>query len=164
MPSMVAEDGRGGLEGLCEAASAIARIRMGPGCTGIERLKARFPGRAFAPHRHDTYAIGITLAAAGTDAGFAYRITYLDPALVQEALGGRPLPFVAEPVTTLSDTQRTSLAPAWTLGGTLDEANQPTWWWRSPICSRRLRAAPPGPARSTCQRCGKSGADLLPIR
>jgi AraC-like DNA-binding protein len=154
MPSMVAEDGGDRLEGLCEAASAIARIRMGPGCTGIERLEARFPGRAFAPHRHDTYAIGLTLAgvqtfcyrgvlrhclpgqchvlhpdelhdgAAGTDAGFAYRIAYVDPALIQEALGGRPLPFVAEPVATLSVAQRTSLAPAWDLAGTLDEVSR----------------------------------------
>jgi hypothetical protein len=29
---------------------------------GIERREARFNGAAFTPHRHDTYAIGITLA------------------------------------------------------------------------------------------------------
>jgi AraC-like DNA-binding protein len=85
-------------------------------------------GRAFAPHRHDTYAIGITVSgvqtfryrgvsrqclpgqchilhpdemhdgAAGTEDGFVYRILYIDPSLVQQALGGRPLPFVADPV------------------------------------------------------------------
>jgi AraC-like DNA-binding protein len=83
---------------------------------------------AFSPHRHDTYAVGITTAGvqlfgyrgsrrtclpgqvhvlhpdelhdgrAGTDAGFSYRIVYVDPALVREALGGGPLPFVADPV------------------------------------------------------------------
>ena len=31
-------------------------------------------------------------------AGFGYRMLYLDPASVQQALGGQPLPFVAEPV------------------------------------------------------------------
>jgi AraC-like DNA-binding protein len=36
--------------------------------------------------------------ASATEAGFGYRILYLDPALVQRALGGRPLPFVPDPV------------------------------------------------------------------
>jgi AraC-like DNA-binding protein len=83
---------------------------------------------AYAPHRHDTYAIGVTVSgvqtfryrgearhclpgechvlhpdelhdgAAGTEAGFGYRMLYLDPAAIQQALGGRPLPFVAQPV------------------------------------------------------------------
>lgn len=91
-------------------------------------MEAALAGEAFSPHRHDTYAIGMTTAgvqtfryrgalrhclpgewhvlhpdelhdgAAGTDGGFGYRIIYLDPALVQDALGGRPLPFVADPV------------------------------------------------------------------
>ena len=103
-------------------------IRVGAGAEGIERVEAFFGGRAFEPHRHDTYAIGITTAGvqrfryrgadrcclpgqlhflhpdethdgrAGTDAGFGYRILYIAPALVQEALAGRSLPFVAEPV------------------------------------------------------------------
>ena len=94
------------------------------GSDGIERLEAHFRGQAFAPHRHDTYAIGITLAGvqtfryrgeqrhclpgqchvlhpdelhdggAGTDDGFGYRIAYIDPSLIQQALGGKPLPFV----------------------------------------------------------------------
>jgi hypothetical protein len=85
-------------------------------------------GQGFAPHRHDTYAIGMTTAGVqvfryrgrrhvclpgqvhvlypdevhdggpGTDAGFAYRILYIEPELVREALGAGPLPFVAEPV------------------------------------------------------------------
>ncbi|WP_084772902.1 AraC family transcriptional regulator [Nonomuraea candida] len=104
------------------------RLRFGARAEGIERLAASLVGAAFAPHRHDTYAIGVTLTgvqtfryrgelrrclpgewhvlhpdevhdgAAGTDAGFGYRIFYVDPYLVQEALGGRPLPFVADPV------------------------------------------------------------------
>jgi AraC-like DNA-binding protein len=35
---------------------------------------------------------------AGTDDGFAYRILYIQPELVRDALDGRPLPFVADPV------------------------------------------------------------------
>ena len=107
-------------------------IRVGAGAEGIERVEAFFGGRAFEPHRHDTYAIGITTAGvqrfryrgaerlclpgqlhflhpdethdgrAGTDAGFGYRILYVAPSLVQEALAGRPLPFVADPVQTPS--------------------------------------------------------------
>ncbi|WP_083502269.1 AraC family transcriptional regulator [Sphaerimonospora mesophila] len=104
------------------------RLRLGGGAPGIERLEAALVGEAYSPHRHDTYAVGITLAgvqtfryrgeqrhclpgewhvlhpdelhdgAAGTDDGFGYRIIYLDPSLVRDALGGGPLPFVADPV------------------------------------------------------------------
>ncbi|UNX53165.1 AraC family transcriptional regulator [Georgenia sp. TF02-10] len=107
-----------------------ARLRYGSGAGGVERLEAELVGSAFAPHSHDTYAIGVTLAGVqtfsyrndqrvclpgeahilhpdvphdgrpGTDAGFRYRIIYLSPVLVQEALGGQPLPFVADPVVT----------------------------------------------------------------
>jgi AraC-like DNA-binding protein len=121
----------GRLEALCKrgaGARAADMVTVGHDAPGVERLAAHLHGRAFAPHRHDTYAIGITLSgvqkfryrgadryclpgqchvlhpdelhdgAAGTEAGFGYRITYLDPALVQQALGGKPLPFVPEPV------------------------------------------------------------------
>ena len=106
---------------------------------------------AFAPHRHDTYAIGITLAgvqtfryrgeqrhclpgqchilhpdelhdgAAGTEDGFAYRILYVDPGLVQAALGGRPLPFVATPVIDLAPQQNNALSAAWESESPIDE-------------------------------------------
>ncbi|WFR95690.1 AraC family transcriptional regulator [Rhizobium tumorigenes] len=79
---------------------------------GVERMEARFHGRGFSPHRHDTYALGLTLrgvqtfryrgaerfsrpgnvivlhpdevhdGAAGTDDGLIYRMLYLPPALV----------------------------------------------------------------------------------
>ena len=91
---------------------------------------------AYEPHRHDSYAIGITTAgvqtfryrgtrriclpgqlhvlhpdethdgAAGTDDGFGYRILYVAPELVRGALGGGPLPFVADPVQTLAPATR----------------------------------------------------------
>ena len=124
------------------------RIRLAPGAAGIERLEAHLHGQAFAPHRHDTYAIGLTLACvqtfsfrgrrwhclpgqcqilhpdelhdggAGDGGSFAYRILYLDPALLQEALGGRPLPFVANPVHDLPGSAAREI---WSLDAELDD-------------------------------------------
>jgi AraC-like DNA-binding protein len=111
-----------GLERSCE------RIRFGPPAPGLDRAEVFLRTSRFAPHRHDTYAIGITLrgvqvfgyrgarriclpgqahvlhpdelhdGAAATDTGFGYRIVYVATELVRDALGGRPLPFVADPV------------------------------------------------------------------
>ncbi|WP_321910360.1 MULTISPECIES: AraC family transcriptional regulator [unclassified Paraburkholderia] len=96
---------------------------------GIERIEAFFQGKAFAMHRHDTYAIGRTLAGvqsfkyrrgtthslpgrtmvlhpdephdgqAGTGEGFRYRMIYVQPAVFQHMLGGRALPFIEGGVT-----------------------------------------------------------------
>jgi AraC-like DNA-binding protein len=82
---------------------------------GVELLRAWFGGRAYARHRHDTYAIGVTEAGVqtfdyrgrversipgqvvvlhpdemhdgrpGTPAGFGYRIVYVDPARIGAA-------------------------------------------------------------------------------
>ena len=96
---------------------------------GLQRLAARFRGHAYDPHRHEYYAIGITdwgvqafryrgaerasLSGqvivihpdeahdghAGVPTGFAYRMIYLEPALVQQARGGASAPpFVPEVV------------------------------------------------------------------
>jgi AraC-like DNA-binding protein len=103
-------------------------IRFGPAAPGLERAEVHLSTCAFEPHRHDTYAIGITTSgvqtfryrgerrvclhgelhvlhpdethdgAAGTDEGFGYRILYVAPELVRDALGGAALPFVADPV------------------------------------------------------------------
>lgn len=97
---------------------------------GVERIEAWFQDKAYAMHRHDTYAIGRTLAGvqsfnyrrgrrdslpgntmvlhpdeahdgqAGTAEGFRYRMVYVQPALFQEVLGGCPLPFLEGGVTT----------------------------------------------------------------
>jgi AraC-like DNA-binding protein len=115
-----------GLERSCSVATDS--IRLGTGAAGLERAEVRFATCRFSPHRHDTYAIGITTAGVqefryrgrrhvclpdqlhflypdethdggpATDAGFAYRILYVEPELLREALGGDPLPFVADPV------------------------------------------------------------------
>ncbi|MEX3858721.1 AraC family transcriptional regulator [Paraburkholderia sp. BR10923] len=96
---------------------------------GVERIEAFFHGNAYSLHRHDTYAIGLTLAGvqcfhyrrglrtslpgqtmvlhpdeahdgqAGTQEGFRYQMIYVHPAAIQEVLGGRPLPFVEGGVT-----------------------------------------------------------------
>ena len=111
-------------------------IRFGPSAHGIERAEVYLSTFAFEPHRHDTYAIGITTAgvqtfhyrgsrriclpgqlhvlhpdeahdgAAGTDGGFGYRILYIPPELVREALAGRELPFVADPIQQLVPAAR----------------------------------------------------------
>lgn len=103
-------------------------IRFGSGAEGLERAEVFLARRRYAPHRHDSYAVGITThgvqvfsyrgarrvclpgqlhilhpdethdGRAGGAEGLGYRILYLAPALVGEALGGGPLPFVAEPV------------------------------------------------------------------
>ena len=106
-------------------------IRFGPSAYGIERLEVYLSTCAFEPHRHDTYAIGMTTAgiqtfhyrgsrhiclpgqlhvlhpdeahdgAAGTETGFGYRMLYIPPDLVREALSGRALPFVGDPIQPL---------------------------------------------------------------
>ena len=123
MPETLSRADTGRLERSCGRDA----IRVGAGAPGIERVEARFGRKAFSLHRHDTYALGITTAGVqefryrgarrvcrpgqlhflhpdelhdggpATPAGFAYRIAYVEPAVVQTALGGRSLPF-AEPV------------------------------------------------------------------
>lgn len=117
------------------------RLRFGTGARGIERMEAAFTGETFAPHSHDIYAIGVTLkgvqqfryrgarrhclvgeghvlhpdelhdGAPGTAEGFGYRILYIDPALIQEAVGGKILPFVLDPIIPAKDML--SLASRW---------------------------------------------------
>ncbi|MGV8939316.1 MAG: AraC family transcriptional regulator [Allorhizobium sp.] len=115
--SLIAQRAPAGLERSCSI-PAQPRIRTGAASRGIERIEASFHGDGFAPHRHDTYALGLTLSgvqtfdyrgesrfsrpgnvivlhpderhdgAAGTDDGLLYRMLYLPPDLLQCA-GGR---------------------------------------------------------------------------
>lgn len=104
---------------------------MAPAEGGIERIEARFKGKGFDPHRHDTYAIGLTLngvqtfryrgashaslpgqiivihpdelhdGGAGTQIGLRYRMIYVQPEDMREALEAtstRCLPHLADPV------------------------------------------------------------------
>jgi AraC-like DNA-binding protein len=153
MNATLQQAGRGRLERLCKRSSGVRgdRIRIGAGAKGIERLEAYFAGQAYAPHRHDTYAIGVTIAGvqtfhyrgeqrhclpgqchilhpdelhdggAGTDEGFGYRIIYVDPCLVQEALGGRSLPFVKCPVVDASRLPEGFASDVWDIDADIDD-------------------------------------------
>lgn len=122
----------------------------GSSARGIERLEARLHGWGFSPHRHDTYGIGITLSgvqtfryrgaqrycragqchilhpdevhdgSAATDIGASYRIVYIDPSLIQRAVGGRSLPFVPDPILNLTPEQRRILSQAWNMNEEID--------------------------------------------
>ena len=84
---------------------------------GIERMEAFFRGYAYDPHRHDTYAFGLTLSGvqsfdyrgarrdslgghaivlhpdevhngrSGIESGFRYRMLYVEPRLIRQAMG-----------------------------------------------------------------------------
>lgn len=64
--AILTKDEDGDLERSCRRDAIFAA----PTEDGIERLEARFSGNGFAPHRHDTYALGLTMAGIQT---FSYR-------------------------------------------------------------------------------------------
>ncbi|RWF73847.1 MAG: AraC family transcriptional regulator [Mesorhizobium sp.] len=104
-----------GLGRLCVDAAENCVISA-PDSAGMERIEARFHGSAFDLHRHDTYAIGVTLhgvqsfryrgashhslpgqiivlhpdelhdGGAGTEEGLRYRMLYLEPSVVLDCL------------------------------------------------------------------------------
>ncbi|MCC7049004.1 MAG: AraC family transcriptional regulator [Alphaproteobacteria bacterium] len=130
-PQAMARHAPGGLERSCTEGEDWARIA--PAGAGIELMEAQFAGHAFDRHRHDVYAIGLTLHGvqefacrgamrastagrvlvihpdephdghAGTEAGFGYRMVYMAPELVRQALAPDTpaLPFVG--AVTLDD-------------------------------------------------------------
>jgi len=109
-------------------------VRSSGPVDGIELLEAWFAGHAYDRHRHDSYAIGVTDEGvqafnyrgagristagraivlhpdedhdghAGSDGGFGYRMVYVEPARIADAVravsgGPKPLPFVADAVS-----------------------------------------------------------------
>lgn len=106
----------------------------------LQRIEACLSGVAYAPHRHDTYAIGITLGGiqsftyrgarrashpgqivilhpdeehdgrAGDDGAFRYRAAYISTADIQEALNGQALPFVEGGVSVDAGLRRAAVA------------------------------------------------------
>ncbi|KAA1178933.1 AraC family transcriptional regulator [Rhizobium tropici] len=104
-----------GLERLCVAPEAN-RILSAPAYPGIERIQAQFRGDAFDLHRHDTYALGVTMrgvqtfryrgkqrysvpgrviilhpdelhdGGAATEDGLVYRMLYLEPSVLFQCL------------------------------------------------------------------------------
>ncbi|RWE33361.1 MAG: AraC family transcriptional regulator [Mesorhizobium sp.] len=139
-----------GLGRLC-ADAAENCIISAPDPAGMERIEARFHGSAFDPHRHDTYAIGVTLrgvqtfryrgaarlslpgqvivlhpdelhdGGAGTEEGLRYRMLYLEPSLMLDCLGGKALPFVRNGVVTDDAFCATLLSALGPLEQELDE-------------------------------------------
>ncbi|OEC98118.1 MULTISPECIES: AraC family transcriptional regulator [unclassified Rhizobium] len=104
-----------GLERLCVTPEAN-RILSAPAYPGIERIQAQFRGDAFELHRHDTYALGVTMrgvqtfryrgeqryslpgrviilhpdelhdGGAATEDGLVYRMLYLEPSVLFQCL------------------------------------------------------------------------------
>ncbi|MBB6484997.1 AraC-like DNA-binding protein [Rhizobium lusitanum] len=104
-----------GLERLCVTPDAN-RILSAPAYPGIERIQAQFRGDAFDLHRHDTYALGVTMrgvqtfryrgerrysqpgrviilhpdelhdGGAATEDGLVYRMLYLEPSVLFQCL------------------------------------------------------------------------------
>src|SRR5213596_3807013 len=140
MPLKQTRSGAVGLERSCHEV-APSWIASTVPVDGVELFSAWFSGEAYQKHRHDTYAIGVTDSGvqvfdyrgavhastpgqvvvlypdevhdgrAGTDEGFGYRILYVEPALLADAvraIRGRPypLPFVNEPVSTNATLSR----------------------------------------------------------
>ena len=115
---LIATAATAGLERSCKGVGERDGIVQAPSSAGIERIEARFRGTGFEPHRHDTYALGITMSgvqtfhyrgafrtslpgnvivlhpdevhdgAAGTEDGLRYRMLYLPPEKLLEAKGG----------------------------------------------------------------------------
>jgi AraC-like DNA-binding protein len=115
MPGERSKSGGVGLERLCGAAPGdwVRSIDLSD---GIELFEARFCGAPYRKHRHDTYAISLTISGvqgfdyrgagelsgpgqvvvlhpdelhdgyAGSDAGFGYRQVYVEPALISDAV------------------------------------------------------------------------------
>jgi AraC-like DNA-binding protein len=94
-------------------------LRRAPAQVGLERIEAFFEGHAYDPHRHDTYALGVTASGlqcfsyrgehmasgdgqvivlhpderhdghSGAPQGFRYHMLYLEPRLLRDALRGK---------------------------------------------------------------------------
>jgi len=56
--------------------------------------------------------------------GFAYRILYIDPYLVQDALGGRSPPFVRNPIVDLAARQSNALSAVWEMERVIDDVGR----------------------------------------
>src|SRR5256885_11759736 len=126
MPQTLGDIDAGGLEQ--SGSRRSDSIKFGPSAHGIERAEVYLSTCAFEPHRHDTYAIGITTAgvqtfhyrgsrhiclpgqlhvlhpdeahdgAAGTDGGFGYPNFYKTPQALSVAFARRQPPFFAGPL------------------------------------------------------------------
>ncbi len=180
-----------GLERSCTAGDR-GRIVLAPATLpGIERIEVRARGALYRPHRHDTYALGITLGGvqafayrgsrhrslrgnvivlhpdelhdggAGSDEPLLYRMLYVEPSLIRRALGGGPLPFVRDPVLA-GPALRDVLVPALAcLRTPLDELQWDDLLGRAAMELARHARARPRPARRPDERAGRVARDYL---
>lgn len=125
-------------------------IHRAPHSGKVERIEAFIAGHGYDLHRHDTYAIGSTLSGvqsfqyrgeerhslpggtmvlhpdeahdgqAGTADGFRYRMVYVEPALIQQILGGKPLPFVKDGISSDPRLYAATCALLQGMGGPMD--------------------------------------------
>ncbi|MEH6629358.1 MAG: AraC family transcriptional regulator [Halopseudomonas aestusnigri] len=131
----------------------VAKITSAPSVPGMSRIEASFVGDFFEPHRHDTYALGLTMqgiqafqyrgerryshpgriivlhpdelhdGGSGTDQGLLYRMLYLEPSVVHEALGEtfKGLPFVKAPIIDDPALQRAMIEVLGQMGDELND-------------------------------------------
>jgi hypothetical protein len=76
------------------------------------------PGQCHILHPDEMHDGG-----AGNNDGFVYRIVYVAPSLVQDAIRGKPLPFVRRPVVDAAVLDRSS-SDLWKLDEDLDDVTR----------------------------------------
>lgn len=168
-------------------------VRLAQSPSRTERIEAFFGGHGYEPHRHDTYAIGQTIAGvqsfhyrgglqhslpggtmvlhpdeihdgeAGTEAGFHYRMVYIEPALIQKILGGRPLPFIPDGLSADPRLRRAAQPLLKAVTDTFEplEKKTPCTTWRRP---RPLSAANvPVAVRLIIRRRRGPGSISMPV-
>ena len=137
-------------------------------------VRSVFCAHAFDPHRHDTYAIGRTVAGvhrfnyrgesklclpgetmivhpdeshdgcAGSEAGFRYRGVYVPPFLVQQIVKGKPLPFFKAGVTRDSRLAAAADVLLDALGDELDSLAEDDALYTFVTTLAELAGQPPG--------------------
>lgn len=190
MPDDLASEAFQGLARLC-ADEPGNRIIQAPASEGIERMEARFSGPAFDLHRHDTYALGVTLSGvqtfryrgtarrslpgqiivlhpdelhdggAGTEAGLRYRMLYLEPAALADCLGSAGLPFVRDAVVSDPDFCATLLSALGPLDEKLDDLFLPDFVAQLGRFLARHARQPARPLGRTAWRAANLARDYL---
>lgn len=125
-------------------------MRMWSDERSVVKLEASFRGASYDMHRHDTYAVGITTfgaqriryrgqdmlghtgntiviypdephdGRAETPDGYGYRIIHMPPGVLQQILGGTPLPFLREGASDHRELHLVAQAILREIGPTVD--------------------------------------------
>lgn len=120
----------------------------------MERIEAFFGGYGYSPHRHDTFAIGMTLSGvhgfryrgtmrhslpggsivihpdelhdgeALTPEGFLYRMAYIPPEILQQILGGKALPFIQNGISRDPRLHAVVWALVQTMGSSVEQMEE----------------------------------------